>query len=84
MLVYDVTHEKSFENIRNWIRNIEEVRRMQNVAEGQPRSVVGLECQHPHPPFSHHSTYNVHIHMYFLPSSECVGRCGEDDPWEQV
>jgi len=25
MLVYDVTHEKSFENIRNWIRNIEEV-----------------------------------------------------------
>ena len=26
MLVYDVTTEKSFENIRNWIRNIEEVR----------------------------------------------------------
>ena len=26
MLVYDVTHEKSFDNIRNWIRNIEEVR----------------------------------------------------------
>ena len=26
MLVYDVTNEKSFENIRNWIRNIEEVR----------------------------------------------------------
>lgn len=25
MLVYDVTSEKSFENIRNWIRNIEEV-----------------------------------------------------------
>ena len=25
MLVYDVTHEKSFDNIRNWIRNIEEV-----------------------------------------------------------
>lgn len=25
MLVYDVTNEKSFENIRNWIRNIEEV-----------------------------------------------------------
>lgn len=25
MLVYDVTTEKSFENIRNWIRNIEEV-----------------------------------------------------------
>ena len=25
MLVYDVTQEKSFDNIRNWIRNIEEV-----------------------------------------------------------
>ena len=25
MLVYDVTSEKSFDNIRNWIRNIEEV-----------------------------------------------------------
>lgn len=25
MLVYDITNEKSFENIRNWIRNIEEV-----------------------------------------------------------
>jgi small GTP-binding protein len=25
MLVYDVTAEKSFDNIRNWIRNIEEV-----------------------------------------------------------
>lgn len=25
MLVYDITNEKSFDNIRNWIRNIEEV-----------------------------------------------------------
>ena len=25
MLVYDITNQKSFENIRNWIRNIEEV-----------------------------------------------------------
>uniref|UniRef100_A0A3B5AMG2 small monomeric GTPase n=1 Tax=Stegastes partitus TaxID=144197 RepID=A0A3B5AMG2_9TELE len=25
MLVYDITTEKSFDNIRNWIRNIEEV-----------------------------------------------------------
>ena len=25
MLVYDVTNEKSFDNIRNWIREIEEV-----------------------------------------------------------
>ena len=27
MLVYDITNEKSFENIRNWIRNIEEVKK---------------------------------------------------------
>ena len=26
MLVYDITSEKSFDNIKNWIRNIEEVR----------------------------------------------------------
>lgn len=26
MLVYDISNEKSFENIKNWIRNIEEVR----------------------------------------------------------
>ena len=25
MLVYDVTHEESFDNIRNWIRDIEKV-----------------------------------------------------------
>ena len=25
MLVYDITSEKSFDNIRNWIRNLEEV-----------------------------------------------------------
>jgi hypothetical protein len=25
MLVYDITSEKSFDNIKNWIRNIEEV-----------------------------------------------------------
>lgn len=26
MLVYDITNEKSFDNIKNWIRNIEEVK----------------------------------------------------------
>jgi len=25
MLVYDITNERSFDNIKNWIRNIEEV-----------------------------------------------------------
>lgn len=30
MLVYDITSEKSFDNIKNWIRNIEEVREKTN------------------------------------------------------
>ena len=28
MLVYDITNEKSFDNIRHWIRNVEEVSAM--------------------------------------------------------
>lgn len=32
MLVYDITNEKSFDNIKNWIRNIEEVSSFENVA----------------------------------------------------
>ena len=31
MLVYDITNEKSFDNIKNWIRNIEEVRESKKV-----------------------------------------------------
>lgn len=31
MLVYDITSEKSFENIKNWIRNIEEVTLKRNI-----------------------------------------------------
>lgn len=34
MLVYDITNEKSFENIKNWIRNIEEVSQRSVVAPG--------------------------------------------------
>ena len=33
MLVYDITNEKSFDNIRNWIRNIEEVKIYHNDVE---------------------------------------------------
>ena len=42
MLVYDVTTEKSFENIRNWIRNIEEVSEISDCCSqpaSQPASV---------------------------------------------
>ena len=39
MLVYDVTHEKSFENIRNWIRNIEE-----NASADVEKMILGNKC----------------------------------------
>ena len=44
MLVYDITNEKSFDNIRNWIRNIEEVRiiNYENWARGFVVSTVSL------------------------------------------
>lgn len=42
MLVYDITNEKSFDNIRNWIRNIEEVSLPRPALLGLP---VGAEAQ---------------------------------------
>lgn len=39
MLVYDVTTEKSFENIRNWIRNIEE-----NASADVEKMILGNKC----------------------------------------
>lgn len=39
MLVYDVTNEKSFENIRNWIRNIEE-----NASADVDKMILGNKC----------------------------------------
>lgn len=39
LLVYDVTDERSFNNIRNWIRNIE-----QHASEGVDRILVGNKC----------------------------------------
>lgn len=41
MLVYDITNEKSFDNIKNWIRNIEEVG-----VPGRERDVGGF-CRVP-------------------------------------
>ncbi|XP_046396238.1 ras-related protein Rab-8B isoform X2 [Ischnura elegans] len=40
MLVYDVTNEKSFENIKNWIRNIEE-----NAASDVEKMLLGNKCE---------------------------------------
>ncbi|MBN3301417.1 RAB8B protein, partial [Amia calva] len=39
MLVYDITTEKSFENIKNWIRNIEE-----HASSDVERMILGNKC----------------------------------------
>jgi len=39
LLVYDVTDEQSFQNIRNWIRNIE-----QHAADNVDKILVGNKC----------------------------------------
>uniref|UniRef100_A0A8K9ULY8 small monomeric GTPase n=1 Tax=Oncorhynchus mykiss TaxID=8022 RepID=A0A8K9ULY8_ONCMY len=39
MLVYDITNEKSFENIKNWIRNIEE-----HASSDVERMILGNKC----------------------------------------
>eukprot|EP01099_Mayorella_cantabrigiensis_P000864 TRINITY_DN1367_c0_g1_i1.p1 TRINITY_DN1367_c0_g1~~TRINITY_DN1367_c0_g1_i1.p1 ORF type:complete len:234 (-),score=64.75 TRINITY_DN1367_c0_g1_i1:264-908(-) len=39
LLVYDVTDEKSFQNIRNWIRNIE-----QHATESVNKMLIGNKC----------------------------------------
>ncbi|XP_013400328.1 ras-related protein Rab-8A [Lingula anatina] len=39
MLVYDITNQKSFENIRNWIRNIEE-----HASQDVEKMVLGNKC----------------------------------------
>lgn len=40
MLVYDITDEKSFENIKNWIRNIEE-----NASANVEKMLLGNKCE---------------------------------------
>ncbi|KAK3752561.1 hypothetical protein QZH41_013421 [Actinostola sp. cb2023] len=39
MLVYDITNDKSFENIKNWIRNIEE-----HASQDVEKMVLGNKC----------------------------------------
>lgn len=40
MLVYDITQDKSFENIKNWIRNIEE-----NASADVEKMLLGNKCE---------------------------------------
>lgn len=44
MLVYDITNEKSFDNIKNWIRNIEEVRITERVNTAPDKTWYHLKC----------------------------------------
>ncbi|KAB0406137.1 hypothetical protein E2I00_018599 [Balaenoptera physalus] len=51
MLVYDITNEKSFDNIKNWIRNIEEVVSLtytvfslQHASSDVERMILGNKC----------------------------------------
>ncbi|XP_064646007.1 ras-related protein Rab-8A-like isoform X1 [Lineus longissimus] len=45
MLVYDITNTKSFDNIRNWIRNIEEVSgTSQHASADVEKMVLGNKC----------------------------------------
>lgn len=39
MLVYDVTNEKSFESIKNWVRNIEE-----HASADVEKMILGNKC----------------------------------------
>ncbi|XP_077953585.1 ras-related protein Rab-8B-like isoform X2 [Gasterosteus aculeatus] len=39
MLVYDISNEKSFENIKNWIRNIEE-----HASSDVEKMILGNKC----------------------------------------
>ncbi|CAF5157608.1 unnamed protein product, partial [Rotaria sp. Silwood1] len=39
MLVYDITSEKSFDNIKNWIRNIQE-----HASAEVERMLIGNKC----------------------------------------
>ncbi|XP_042300215.1 ras-related protein Rab-8A-like [Sceloporus undulatus] len=43
MLVYDITNEKSFENIQNWIRNIEE-----HASPDVEKMILGNKCDMNH------------------------------------
>ena len=42
MLVYDITQEKTFDNISKWLRNIEEVIMTENNLTSKERSIIAL------------------------------------------
>lgn len=72
MLVYDITNEKSFDNIKNWIRNIEEVK------------LTIFSSDLVKETWREYKRFNVfdYCKYMFIFSAACLCRCGEDGPWE--
>lgn len=62
MLVYDVTNEKSFDNIKNWIRNIEE-----NASADVEKMLLGNKCEL-NSGRQVSVTKNKFFHLYLLPN----------------
>lgn len=46
MLVYDITNAKSFENIAKWLRNIDEVRDLEDFLRNYKCNVISYLPQH--------------------------------------
>lgn len=64
MLVYDITNEKSFDNIRNWIRNIEEVRNRADAGENKHEVFISF-CE---------SVVWIHFCLFYQHASSDVER----------
>lgn len=61
MLVYDITQEKSFENIKNWIRNIEE-----NAAADVEKMLLGNKCELNDKRQVTIDIYNIYMILYHI------------------
>lgn len=80
MLVYDITSEKSFENIKNWIRNIEEVK--------IEIYIFCVLCVHLYDTFvKNYFSFDCNLkNCWTFQSliSACIIWCREDDPRKQM
>lgn len=84
MLVYDITNEKSFDNIKNWIRNIEEV---SEAPSRDPQWCHRLVTGHHQPVDKNsHWAYLLSDWFFFFPSTLTKRSGGHgllwSDPWD--
>jgi len=61
MLVYDITNDKSFDNIKNWIRNIEE-----HASADVEKMILGNKCDMNDKRQVSFSELSVECHLYVL------------------